>query len=38
MNHMSRQEKAIKDFMHNCLDIQKEKYVIRWIKNRILLR
>ncbi|MDO5389558.1 MAG: response regulator [Eubacteriales bacterium] len=28
MNHMLRQEKAIKDFMYNCLDIQKEEQII----------
>ena len=27
-NHMSRQEKAIKDFMDNCLVIQKEEQTV----------
>ena len=28
MNHMSRQEQSIKDFMYNCLVMSKEEQII----------
>ena len=31
MNHMSRQDQSIKDFMHNCLVMYKKEQIIDYI-------